>query len=122
MGSHPINLAVRFLLELLALVAMGFWGWNRGDGVLRLTLALGIPLVAAAAWGTFAVPHDPSRSGQAPMAVPGLVRLVLEAIFFCAAVWALFSAGATTAGGLLGSAILVHYAASYDRVAWLIRQ
>jgi hypothetical protein len=122
MGSHPINLTVRFLLELLALAAMAFWGWNHGDGLLRLAFAFGVPLVAAALWGTFAVPHDPSRSGQALIAVPGLVRLALEATFFSGAVWALLSAGATTAGGVFASAVLVHYAVSYDRVFWLIHQ
>ena len=122
MGSHPINLTVRFLLELLALAAMGFWGWSRGEGLLRLALAFGVPLFAATLWGIFAVPHDPSRSGQALIAVPGLIRLVLEATFFSGAVWALLSTGATTAGGVLASAVLVHYAVSYDRVFWLIHQ
>jgi hypothetical protein len=122
MGSHPINLTVRFLLELLALTAMGFWGWSHGDGLRRLALAFGVPLIAVALWGTFAVPHDPSRSGQALIAVPGLIRLALEATFFSGAVWALLSARATTAGGMLASAVLVHYALSYDRVFWLIHQ
>ena len=122
MGSHPINLTARFLLELLALTAMGYWGWNHGDGLLRLARTFGVPLIAIALWGTFAVPHDPSRSGQALIAVPGLMRLVLEATFFSGAVWALLSTGATTAGGVLASAVLVHYAVSYDRVFWLIHQ
>jgi hypothetical protein len=32
MGSHPLNLAVRFALELSALAALGVWGWRQGDG------------------------------------------------------------------------------------------
>ena len=32
--------------------------------------------------GVFAVPDDPSRSGSAPIAVPGLARLTLEAAVF----------------------------------------
>ena len=122
MGAHPINLAVRFLLELSALAAMGFWGWNRGAGVLRFVLALGIPLIAAAVWGIFAVPNDPSRSGQAPIPVPGMLRLALEVLFFAFAIWTLSSAGATTPGWILGIFILVHYALSYDRVFWLFNQ
>ena len=31
MGSHPINLTIRFLLELSALAAIGIWGWNQSD-------------------------------------------------------------------------------------------
>ncbi len=26
MGSHPINLAIRFLLEVVAYAAMAYWG------------------------------------------------------------------------------------------------
>ena len=69
MGSHPINLALRFLLELSALFAMGVWGWRYSEGWLRFVLALSIPIIAAVLWGTFAVPDDPSRSGGAP--IPG---------------------------------------------------
>jgi hypothetical protein len=32
MGSHPINLAIRFLLEVVALTSMGMWGWRASDG------------------------------------------------------------------------------------------
>ena len=87
MAYHPINLAVRLLLEFAALAAMAYWGWRQADGVLRFVLAIGIPLVAAALWGTFAVPDDPSRSGKAPVPVSGIVRLALELAFFAFAVW-----------------------------------
>ncbi len=29
MAFNPLNLALRFLLEVAALVAMGYWGWNK---------------------------------------------------------------------------------------------
>ena len=122
MGSHPINLTVRFLLEVSALLAMGVWGWYQGDGWLRFVLALGIPLIAAIVWGTFAVPDDPSRSGAAPVAVPGILRLVIEAVIFIFAVWALYDLGFTKLSGLLGIIVVIHYLVSYDRVLWLIRQ
>jgi hypothetical protein len=122
MGSNPINLALRFFLELTALIAMGFWGWNRGEGALRFLLALGIPVIAAALWGIFAVPNDPSRSGHAPVSTPGILRLILELIFFSFAAWTLYSAGATTASWIFGIVTLVHYTLSYDRVHWLIQQ
>jgi hypothetical protein len=31
MGTHPANLAVRFLLELLPLFALGRWGWAQRE-------------------------------------------------------------------------------------------
>lgn len=122
MGSHPINLAVRFLLEVSALLAMGIWGWRQSEGWLRFVLALIIPLIAAVVWGAFAVPKDPSRSGAAPIAVPGILRLVIEIAFFVFAVWALNDSGFTGPGRVLGVIVAVHYVASYDRILWLIRQ
>jgi hypothetical protein len=122
MGSNPINLTVRFFLELTALIAMGFWGWKQGEGMLRFVLAFGIPIVAAAMWGVFAVPDDPSRSGNAPIATPGILRLALELIFFSFAAWTLYSAGATTASWIFVIVTLAHYILSYDRLYWLIRQ
>jgi len=122
MGSHPINLAIRFLLEVSALLAMGVWGWRQSEGWFRFVLALGIPLIAAIVWGTFAVPDDPSRSGAAPVPVPGLLRLAIEAAIFIFAVWALYDVGFIRLSWLLGIIVAIHYLASYDRILWLIRQ
>jgi hypothetical protein len=118
MANNPINLAARFALEILALIAMGYWGWRQGDGAWRYLLALGVPLLAAALWGIFRVPGDP---GEAPVAVPGVVRLVLEAAFFSFAVWALGDVGADGQALALGALVVVHYLISYDRVIELLR-
>ena len=82
MGSHPINLAIRFLLEVAALIIAGTWGWKIGSGWYRYFLVVAVPLLMATMWGVFSVPHDPSRSGNAPIAVPGFFRLFLELAFF----------------------------------------
>lgn len=78
MGSHPVNLAPRFLLELAALLALGIWEWQQSESWLRFVLVLAVPIIAAAIWGTLNVPHDPSRSGAAPVVVPGVLRLDIE--------------------------------------------
>jgi hypothetical protein len=122
MGSHPINLAIRFLLELSALVSMGVWGWRQSEGWFRFLLALGIPIIAAVVWGTFAVPNDPSRSGAAPVAVPGFLRLAVELAFFTFATWALYDLGFTKLSWALGVIVALHYITSYDRILWLITQ
>jgi hypothetical protein len=71
MGSNPINLAVRFLLEIAGLIAIGYWGWHQGEGFLSIILAIGLPVIAAVLWGTFAVLEDPSRSCHfTPYTVP----------------------------------------------------
>lgn len=58
MSNQPVNLAVRFILELVVLSAFGWWDWQRGAEVLRPGLALGLPLLIAVIWITFAVPED----------------------------------------------------------------
>ena len=122
MGSQPINLAVRFLLEIAGLIAIGYWGWQQGEGFLSYILAIGLPVIAAIVWGTFAVPDDPSRSGNARVPIPGWLRLILELIFFGFAVWCLYDVGSQQIAIVLAIIVLVHYALSYDRVLWLIKQ
>ena len=122
MGSNPINLALRFLLELAALSAIGYWGWTQHDGALRFILTIGLPLLAAILWGTFAVPDDPSRSGKAPVPVRGIIRLLLELAFFAIATWLLFDARQLSSGRILGVVVLTHYLISYDRIGWLLKQ
>lgn len=122
MGSHPINLAIRFVLELAALFSLGLWGWRSGSGWLRFALASLVPLIAAVLWGTLAVAGDPSRSGAAPIAVPGVVRLALELGIFAFATWALHDSGFTRASWMLGIIVALHYLASYDRIQWLVSQ
>jgi hypothetical protein len=122
MGSHPVNLGIRFLLELCALAAVGYWGWSQHRGPLRVLMAFGLPLLMAILWATFAVPGDPSRSGRAPVPVPGVVRLLLELAVFALAAWALYAAGSPVLAVVLAVAVVAHYIVSYDRIAWLVRQ
>jgi hypothetical protein len=122
MGSHPINLLLRFLLELCVLAVAGYWGWSVSSGFTRFLLVWGVPLLLAILWGTFSVPDDPSRSGRAPIPVPGVLRLLLELINFGFGVWALYSLGHGVAGLVLAVLVVVHNILSYDRITWLVRQ
>jgi hypothetical protein len=121
LSQNPINLAVRFALELLALVALGAWGRVQFQGTLGLILMILVPLLAAVAWGTFNVKGDPSRSGKAPVPVPGFVRLSLELIFFGSATWALFTFNPSYSW-IFGLVTLTHYLVSYDRIIWLLKR
>ncbi len=119
MNAHPLNLAVRFLLEIAILLALGAWGWQRADSWQRWLLGIGLPLVAAAAWGIFRVPNDP---GPAPVAVPGIVRLLFELALFGFAIWALFDMKYNKMAWIMAIVSLAHYLVSYDRVVWLLRE
>ena len=121
MEMNPINLAVRFILEIIALVSVGIWGWKFTDQWFHYLLAIGIPIVLAIVWGTFNVIGDPSRSGEAPVIVSGTIRLVIELGIFAIAVWALYSIGYTKLSVIFAIVILIHYIASYERIIWLLK-
>ena len=122
MGSHPINLGIRFILEIAAFISMGVWGWYQGSGISGYLFAVGIPLLAMILWGVFNVPGDPSRSGKAPVVVLGIMRLILELVIFGTAVWMLYAVNGLVPSLILGITVVVHYLVSYDRVLWLLKR
>ncbi|MER9329035.1 YrdB family protein [Mesorhizobium sp. M0488] len=122
MGNAWWNLTLRFLLELAALLGLGIWGWSLVGGLWRWIPALALPFIAAALWGTFAVLDDPSRSGRAPVPVPGAVRLVLELAILFGGAAGFYLTGHTTTGILAAMLVAVSYAFSLDRLGWLLRQ
>ena len=60
MNNHPLNLTIRFLLEIAALIVFGMWGWQKHEGGLRIILVILLPLLAASIWGIFRVLNDPA--------------------------------------------------------------
>lgn len=119
LSNHPLNLLLRFLLELGMLAALGYWGWTQHDGILRVLLAVGLPVSAATLWGIFRVNGDPK---DAPVVIPGVLRLLLEWGLFAAAVAALWAADQTTAALVFAALVVFHYAISYEHVRWKIAQ
>ena len=80
MGGAPrvrvvrsVGLALRFLCELAALVAVGWWGWTVSP-----VLVVVLPVVVAATWGAFIAPRARRR-------LPDPWRLALEVVVFAAA-------------------------------------
>jgi hypothetical protein len=112
------NEVLRFFLEIGALFAMAFWAWAMFDGLLQVVVAIGLPAVAAIAWAIFRVPNDP---GPAPVVVPGIVRLALEAVFFGSAVVLLYLAGEQLAAIIFGAVVVLHYVVGRRRVFRLLR-
>lgn len=121
MGSNPINLAVRFILELMALFLLGLRGWTVGEGLIRYVWMITLPIGAAALWGIFRVPGDPSSSGKAPVRVPGWIRLILELTIFAAATLTLSALDKPNLGIAFGVIVGLHYLLSWDRILWLLR-
>jgi hypothetical protein len=50
---HPVNATLRFALELVALAALGRWGFVLSVHATRYLWMLAVPLSAGALWGTF---------------------------------------------------------------------
>lgn len=119
MGWHPLNLGLRFLLELTAIWAMGYWGWTQHSGFSRWVLVIGVPLVAMSVWGTFRVPDDPR---EPPIAVRGYVRLILEAVILSSSVLLLYMSDQRGLAIGFALVLLLHYLLSYDRVIWLLTE
>jgi hypothetical protein len=80
------NLAVRFILEMGALVALGYWGWKTGDGGMKWVLAVGSVIAAVVVWSLFVSP-DPTIELARP------VRLAIEFVVWAAAASALWATG-----------------------------
>lgn len=131
-GSPPPELpawqlGLRFVLELAALVAWGLAGFElTGDalgGWLRWLVALVLVSAAAGAWGTFRVDGDSGgESKEAPVRVPGAVRLVLELVVLLGGAVAVTWAGLTGFGVVLGVLVVFHYATTMRRTTWLLAQ
>lgn len=119
------NLALRFLMEMTAIITFGMWGYSLADSsteIVRILLAIIFPLLFALLWGIFAVKNDPSRSGKTVIQTPGVLRLLLELFLFGSAICMLSDLGYGTAGWVLLVAVLLHYIISFDRIRWLLKQ
>lgn len=122
LSHHPLNLALRFALEVAASITLGYWGWHQAEGPLRLMPAILLPLAAAALWSIFRVPGDATASGDAPVAVPGPVQLALELGLITFAAWGLANVGRPVIALFLAGTTLLHYVVSYERILWLLQQ
>jgi hypothetical protein len=116
------NLALRLGLEIAAFVGIGMVSSSVASGWIRWVVVALAVLATVSAWGIFNVLDDPSRSGRAPVEVPGWARLVLELVILGGAAVALIMAGRLSFGWVLGGLVLVHYLFSWSRVRWLLEQ
>ncbi|HET7550496.1 MAG TPA: YrdB family protein [Gemmatimonadaceae bacterium] len=95
------NLVLRFLLELGALGALGYWGATAPVGtVVRVVLGAGLPFAAAAFWGMFVAP-------RARVALPTAARMALGLAVFAVAAAALADRGhGRLAAGFAAAAVV----------------
>jgi len=83
-GIKVVNLGVRFLLEIMALIILGYWGFQISQStIMKIILGIGAPLLTAVIWGMFGAP-------KASYLLTGFPFLLLEIIIFGLPVVALF--------------------------------
>ena len=103
-GPRAANLAVRFALELCMLAALGYTGFQLGDGIATgIALAVALPLAAAIVWGV-------AIARKARRRAPDPGRAVLELFIFAAAAAGLVVTGQAVLGLVLAAAALVNVA------------
>jgi hypothetical protein len=98
-GPVAAALVVKFLLELAALAALGYWGANTGSGAVSVILAIATPLLGAAVWARWCAPRSEHRLPLRP-------RFALELAVFGAAAGGLLAAGANTAAAIFAAIAL----------------
>ena len=109
---HAINETLAFLLELLMLLALGWWGAKTGSTwASAVLLGAGAPIAAAIAWGLFAAP-------KARVRLPLAGVLAVKALAFGSAAGAVYALGMQTAAGAFAVVSFVNTAlAALDRDA-----
>ncbi len=96
------NLAVRFVVELLGVGFVGYWGLSASDEtIIRLVLGIGAVAVFAVVWGLFLAPNAHSGLTTVQKDILGTVVLLISA-------GALVVAGQPTAGLVYAAVVIVN--------------
>lgn len=118
MEIQKINQGYRFILEILALLALAYWGWNTSTGIMRYVLVVLAPFIAASLWASFRVKEE--AHDHPIIEVTGPVRLTTEITLFAASAVLLHVAGQTLYAAVFAGMVLLHYAIDYRRVGRLL--
>ncbi|MBO8155705.1 MAG: YrdB family protein [Bacillaceae bacterium] len=97
---YNINLAIRFLLELILLAVYSYAGFKVGKSpILHWATGILLPLAVAVVWGLFISP-------KAPIDIPYILQLSMEVFLFGLAVFLLYVFNYV---GLAGSLAVIYF-------------
>ena len=97
-----LNLAVRFLLELCLLAAVGYWGFKtQSSGLLKILFGIGLPVLIAVLWGMFIAP-------KAIRPLSGASYLLVELTLLALGSAALFASGKPVLGWIYTITLIVN--------------
>ncbi|RAG82600.1 hypothetical protein DN069_26935 [Streptacidiphilus pinicola] len=99
---HHANELLAFVLELVALGCLAWWGFHVGHSTaVHVLLGVGAPVLMAVAWGMFAAPR-----ARHPLPIPALI--VFKLVVFGLAGAAVYATGAHTFGIVFWAVALVN--------------
>lgn len=102
MALKSANMALSFLVELCAIAALSYWGFNSSTGTVgTILLGLGAPAAAIVIWGLFVAP-------RAVFTLPVALRTAIAWVVFAMGVLALAAAGQGTLAWVLGAVMVVN--------------
>ena len=109
---HAANETLAFLLEVLMLLALAWWGARSGSTTASAVLfGAAAPVAAAIVWGLFAAP-------KARIRLPLTGILAVKAVAFACAAAAIYALGHPAAGAAFAAVSFVNTAlATVDREA-----
>ncbi len=97
------------MLELCAMAAFAFWGYQAGGALaIKIVLLVVAPLLSAMVWGILAAPRAPRR-------LAGWRLPAFKLLFFALAAAALAVSGQPTLAVILAAVVVVNLALTY---AW----
>lgn len=108
-GLKGANLALAFLLELVVVAALAWWGWTYGTNTLvKVALGTATPLVAIGVWAVYGAPRSARR-------LKGWAYWLLRLGLYAAGAVALYAAGLHTTALAFAVVAAVNLALGY---AW----
>jgi Protein of unknown function (DUF2568) len=98
-------LTVRFVVEMAAMAALGFWAWQSApDGWLRIATVIGVSLAFIVVWGRVAAPRATNGLSQPQRDMVGTILILIAAV-------ALALAGQSTLAAVLAIITVVDWVA-----------
>lgn len=109
---HVLNEGLAFLLEVVAIVALAWWGFTAGGNIVAsIVLGVGTPVAAMVLWGLFAAPR-----ARFKVALPFV--LLVKAVVFGAGALAFHGVGHTTVAIVFAVVVVLNTTlATLDREA-----
>ena len=110
-----------FMLEIVGLIGIGRLGWHLGTSTAwSLSLSALFVALSSAVWALVRTPGFVPGGGKPTIAVPGLVRVVIEIGFYAIATVGLWISGWHIAAIVYGAGVVLVAWALRDRLAGLL--